>query len=354
MKSIFLETNRLLLKFTRADDFQNLMVLRSDPNVMRYIGDGTTHQASQVEHFLKTALAYQKRHGIGFCSVFEKDSGKFIGQAGLFHLGFDENKKDIEIAYRLLPDYWNKGYATELTKSLVHWGFTHLSVKKLVAAAHADNLASQQVLKKAGFVPIGTIRWYSNQDVLGFEIYKNDAIDLVPYNPHWPELARQEIQNVRVALPAYHVLDIQHVGSTAIPGLLAKPIIDIQVAVDSLAMIKQQAVDQLKILDYVYWDENPDPTRLFFVKGMPPYGEKREAHVHIVEATSAHWQNKLYFRDYLLAHPEARDAYAQLKHRLAQQYPYDREQYTQSKTLFVEEVLSQARLEFTLCEKKRH
>ncbi len=95
--------------------------------------------------------------------------------------------------------------------------------------------------------------------------------------PLGPTLAVQEIQNYGQALPSQHILDMQHVGSTAIPGLLAKPIIDIQIAVDSLLAVKTQAIESLKLLGYVYWDENPDPTRLFFVKGMPPFAlnEKR-------------------------------------------------------------------------------
>lgn len=344
MSALFLETERLVLKFPTVADFEDLLALRADPDVMRYIGDGSTHSAEQVESFLKRVLIpYQERHGIGFCSVFEKASGHFVGQAGLFHPGFDDTQPDIEVAYRLLPKFWGKGYATELAKALIHWGFTHLPVKKLVAAAHPNNYASQQVLKKSGFILIDTVRWYSGQDVIGFEIYKDDAIELVPYDPSWPTLGALEIQKLREILPIQHVLDIQHVGSTAIPGLLAKPIIDIQIAVDSLSAIKLQAISQLKTLGYAFWDENPDPTRLFFVKGMPPYGTKREAHVHIVEPASKHWQDKLQFRDYLLAHPKAAHDYAQLKQKLAEQYPYDREQYTQSKASFIADILRLAR-----------
>ena len=57
-------------------------------------------------------------------------------------------------------------------------------------------------------------------------------------------------------------------------------------------------------LGYEYWDKNPDPERMFFVKGMPPFGEKRTHHVHIVEPNSRHWREKILFRDYLIDHPE--------------------------------------------------
>lgn len=156
-------------------------------------------------------------------------------------------------------------------------------------------------------------------------------------------LAELEIKKLREILPAAHIIDIQHVGSTAIPGMLAKSIIDIQIAVDSLIAIKQVAIDRLQTQEYVYWDENPDTERMFFAKGMPPFGEKRTHHVHIVEPASQHWQGKILFRDYLITHPDIAHEYEQLKIELAQQYTYDREQYTQAKTAFINAILSKAR-----------
>ncbi len=168
----------------------------------------------------------------------------------------------------------------------------------------------------------------------------NDGIELVPYDPQWPEMAKTEIKILRAALPPNSILDIQHVGSTAIPGILAKPIIDIQIAVASLPAIKKIAIDTLKTLDYQYWAENPDPERMFFVKGMPPFGERRTHHVHIVEPSSKHWQGKIRFRDYLIVHPEAVREYEELKKELALQYTQDREKYTEEKSDFVNRILA--------------
>lgn len=173
---------------------------------------------------------------------------------------------------------------------------------------------------------------------------KNDCIELVPYNAEWLHMAKLEIENLRNILPRNHVLDIQHVGSTAIFGLSAKPIIDIQIAVDSLMGIKQTAIDLLKTLGYEFWYDNPDIERMFFVKGRPPLGEKRTHHVHIVEPSSKHWQGKILFRDYLIAHPETAQEYEQLKIKLAQQYTYDREMYTEAKTHFINSVLEKVKI----------
>src|SRR3989338_7201346 len=92
-------------------------------------------------------------------------------------------------------------------------------------------------------------------------------------------------------------------------------------------------------INYEYWADNPDKTRLFFVKGMPPYGEKRTHHVHIVELDSHHWRDKIAFRDLLRAHPDVAKEYEILKNDLAKRYRYDREKYTDEKADFIKKIL---------------
>lgn len=174
------------------------------------------------------------------------------------------------------------------------------------------------------------------------EISKLDSIELVNYQNEWPNIAAHEIVFLKSVLPMQHILDIQHVGSTAIPGMIAKPIIDIQIAVDSLSAIKPLAIDILQAHQYVYWAENPDPERMFFVKGMPPFGKKRTHHVHIYEPTCRHWREKILFRDYLIAHPETAQEYMALKKILAQKHTFDREKYTAAKTDFINAILAKA------------
>ncbi|MFO8544947.1 GrpB family protein [Legionella pneumophila serogroup 1] len=176
-----------------------------------------------------------------------------------------------------------------------------------------------------------------NNDVL-----EKDHIDIVAYNTEWPLLAKIEMAKLRASFPANSVIDLQHVGSTAIPGMAAKPIIDIQIAARSLEEMKVIAVPILQKLGYEYWEDNPDPERMFFVKGMPPYGNGRTHHVHIVETSSRHWKGRILFRDYLLSHSEAAEKYQQLKIKLARKYKYDREQYTDAKSEFINQILKLA------------
>ena len=168
-----------------------------------------------------------------------------------------------------------------------------------------------------------------------------DDVEIVDYDPRWPRLFDEEARRLRTVLDPSLIVGLEHFGSTAIPGLSAKPIIDILVAVRSLAAAQATFVEALRGLDYVYWADNPKKDRMFFVKGMPPYGSKRTHHVHVTEPQGAMWQ-RLVFRDYLRAHPEEAAVYERLKKRLAAEHPTDREAYTDAKTAYVDSVMRKA------------
>lgn len=167
--AIFLETKRLLLKISEPSELQEWVLLRQDPVVMKYIGDINTKEEVE-DFFFDVVIPYHKKHGLGFCSVFEKETGYFIGQAGLFHIGYDDSQVDIEVAYRFLKKFWGKGYATESANALIKFGFSNLLVKKLVGFAWLGNTASSQVLQKAGMHFVEKKLGDRNQEILRYEI----------------------------------------------------------------------------------------------------------------------------------------------------------------------------------------
>jgi GrpB-like predicted nucleotidyltransferase (UPF0157 family) len=171
-----------------------------------------------------------------------------------------------------------------------------------------------------------------------------DEIEIVEYDASWPRLFEEERAVLGRQLPADQVLAIAHGGSTAIPGLAAKPIIDIFVAVPSIEAAKATLVSVIEAAGYVYWAENPDLSRMFFVKGMPPYGERRTHHLHILEPGSEHWRRVFAFRDYLRNHPDEAQRYQQLKRDLALQHRSDREAYTRAKDAYVLAVVEMSRM----------
>jgi GrpB-like predicted nucleotidyltransferase (UPF0157 family) len=168
-----------------------------------------------------------------------------------------------------------------------------------------------------------------------------DEVEIVDYDPRWPLLFDEEARRLRAVLDPSPIVGLEHFGSTAIPGLSAKPIIDILIAARSLAAAQASFVEALRKLDYVYWADNPKKDRMFFVKGMPPFGSKRSHHVHVTEPQGEMWQ-RLAFRDYLRAHPEEAETYGRLKKRLAAEHQTDREVYTDAKSAYVAGVMRKA------------
>ena len=163
---------------------------------------------------------------------------------------------------------------------------------------------------------------------------------IADYNPQWPVQYEEEKERI-LGLIGHKVLGIEHVGSTAVPGLGAKPIIDIMVAVGHLADA-EECIELLPGIGYEYVppSEVGIPERRYFRKGTP---EVRTHHIHMVELTSDFWERLLLFRDFLRTHPDVAQQYYQLKKGLAAKYGSDREGYTEAKTSFIEPVVARAR-----------
>lgn len=162
------------------------------------------------------------------------------------------------------------------------------------------------------------------------------VVRLAPYTLEWHRRFEEEKALLQASIGQY-VLEIQHVGSTSIPGMTAKPIIDIAVAVESFEEATV-CIGPLDALGYEYRGEYGIPRRHYFVKGDP-----RTYHLHMNEIGSRAWENQVLFRDYLIAHPQLAEEYAALKVDLAQRHPTNREAYVDEKAPFIERVLRMAR-----------
>jgi GrpB-like predicted nucleotidyltransferase (UPF0157 family) len=167
------------------------------------------------------------------------------------------------------------------------------------------------------------------------------AGDLVPYDPHWPAMFEQEAVQLRRALGPIAVR-IDHHGSTAVPGLSAKPVIDIQVSVTNLHPLDVFG-KPLEALGYVHVPHADDAFCPFFHR---PSRWPHTHHVHVVRAGGDEERRTLAFRDYLRQHDDVAREYERLKHQLMMQiHPNDaasREAYAAAKTNFVERVVALA------------
>lgn len=172
-----------------------------------------------------------------------------------------------------------------------------------------------------------------------------EQVSIVPYDPNWPRMFAEERDHLLGSLPREMIGRIEHFGSTSIPGLAAKPIVDMMVEVRSLEETKSRIVPVLEAQGYDYFwrptrgDDGP-PFYAWFIKR--DAAGVRTHHIHMLEKDFEQWECLL-FRDYLVEHPEVAREYEALKLRLAGVYPNDRVAYTNGKTDFVVRVTQVAK-----------
>lgn len=169
---------------------------------------------------------------------------------------------------------------------------------------------------------------------------KRGTVKLVSYNPKLKGSFEREKKRLQKALGNL-VIGIEHVGSTAIPGVSAKPIIDIAIVMKSIKS-PDRLIKLLETVGYQYKQDDDVPGRLFFTKGPE---EKRTHYIHVIELGGKEWQNLILFRDYLLSHKQAILQYNELKNKLAKSYTLDRKAYTSGKDKFIKAILKKAQNE---------
>jgi len=162
-------------------------------------------------------------------------------------------------------------------------------------------------------------------------------VRIVPYDAVWPELFEKERGILEGLLAQWLVGPIEHVGSTAVPGLAAKPVIDIMAAVESLGA-SRPAISALEAVDYVYFPYQPEQKHWF----CKPSAVFRTHHLHLVPFGSRSWIERLAFRDFLRRDSVTAGEYAELKRQLATRYEFDREAYTEAKGPFIQRILKLA------------
>lgn len=165
-----------------------------------------------------------------------------------------------------------------------------------------------------------------------------EPVYIVPYDPSWPALFVKERARIEEAVGRW-VEDIEHVGSTAIPGLDAKPVIDVMAGLRSM-QDAERCIEPLVNLGYSYWAEGAQSHHRLFVKFTNVERIARTHNLHLVEIGRRYWKERLLFRDYLRDQPGVASEYARLKRELADLYRDDREAYTAAKTNFVFRVVN--------------
>lgn len=169
-------------------------------------------------------------------------------------------------------------------------------------------------------------------EALGLE---SGTVRVMSYDSTWPTLFVAEAERITRHLAEHNLrLALEHTGSTAVPGLAAKPILDMLAGYTD-AGAREKYIVALEDCGYTYRGEQGIAGRDFFRRGAP-----RSHHIHLTQIGSRFWRDHLAFRDHLRANPEAAAAYQELKYRLALRHPRNREAYIEGKTAFVHAILA--------------
>jgi len=147
-----IETKRLILRDLLPSDDEGMFQLDSNPEVHRFLGNNPIKTIQQARDYITLVRRQYEENGIGRWAAIEKSSGNFIGWAGLKFITEPENNhvRFHDVGYRLHPDYWHKGYATESTVASLNYGFEVLKLSEIIGTCHEENKASRRVLEKCG------------------------------------------------------------------------------------------------------------------------------------------------------------------------------------------------------------
>lgn len=163
-------------------------------------------------------------------------------------------------------------------------------------------------------------------------------VEVVSYNSNWKEMYKEESEKIKNILSDI-IIDIHHIGSTAIPEIKAKPVIDILVEVKDIETVDRYN-NKMEEFGYEVMGEYGIPKRRFFRKG----GNKRTHHIHIFQTGNEEIERHINFKEYLIALQDKAREYSKLKEKLANKYSYDVENYTNGKNDFIKEIDRKAKL----------
>jgi GrpB-like predicted nucleotidyltransferase (UPF0157 family)/GNAT superfamily N-acetyltransferase len=276
-------------------------------------------QMRREQYPLGQVLAFEGRENVGQLELTLREGGK-VGYVNLYYLR---------------PEYRGRGYG-KLLHEYVEMFFRPFDVQRLELRVSQSNARAIRFYEKLGF-EVAYEEEMRDHSVYRMRKEMRERVEIVPYDPAWSEAYERERQALVGALGG-EVAGIEHVGSTSVPGLSAKPIVDIQIGVAQ--MVPAQVFEErLQRLGYRQNPEADDPNRrLFYRKGVP-----RTHHLHIQPIGHGEYADRVLFRDYLRDHPEAVAAYERLKIELARRHGHDRQGYSEGKSAFIEEILQLAK-----------
>lgn len=348
-------TERLLIRAFELSDAKDILKVYSSPELQKYIDGKALSIMEDAENLIKR---YQGPHPfdnkLGVYAVVERSSNKVIGTALIVPLRDSEGNflDEVEVGYHINKEYWNRGYATEVSKGLIKYGFDEVGLSEIFALVLPENASSIRVLEKSGMYCEGETSEYYGEELLkykavpfslnariksfekhGIGLKRDNIVILKEHNPNWKQLFQAESHVLRQSLNMKS-LRLHHCGSTSISHICAKPIIDILGEVDDINDLDEKQV-VLEKLGYEYKGEYGLHGRRYCVLYNP---EKTHGfvHLHVYQCGHPSIYEHLYFCRYLEENLEDALEYQELKKNL-QSLP--RKDYSPAKTEFVTNIL---------------
>jgi GrpB-like predicted nucleotidyltransferase (UPF0157 family)/GNAT superfamily N-acetyltransferase len=261
--------------------------------------------------------------------------GDPAGLGGVRHL--DTDVAEVKSMY-LSPAHRGKGLARRLLAEL-----EAIARERGCRASRLDTSAyltdAVRLYRAAGYRAVPDYNANPKADLWFERSLEDEPIELSDYDRRWPDLFERERAALDAAIGVWATGGIHHVGSTAVPGLAAKPIVDILVGVEGLE-VSRACFESLASLDYLYAPYRSEEMHWL----CKPHPSRRTHHLHLVPSDSDRFADELRFRDRLRADPDTARAYAKLKDELAARFRDDREAYTDAKAEFIVEILAERQL----------
>ncbi|CAM4295507.1 GNAT family N-acetyltransferase [Bacillus subtilis] len=247
-----------------------------------------------------------------------RKNGKLIGV-----ISYEKNMHHLTICRLVVhPDGFRKGIGRALLQFVIDH---NEDAEKIEVVTAENNTPAVSLYTQAGFQKAETVKAAQGLLLSVFHLYPKRKVEVILYNEKWAECFDEEKERLKLVFGP-EIIAVHHIGSTSIPNMAAKPIIDMLIEVRSIEAVSQFD-EQMKANGYIPKGENGIAGRRYFQKG----GNKRTHHVHMYEQGNPAIDRHLLFRDYLRAHPNIAKEYAVLKKRLAAQHPDSINQYIQGK-----------------------
>ncbi|MFT4523256.1 MAG: ribosomal-protein-alanine N-acetyltransferase [Bacteroidia bacterium] len=155
--SVKVETKRFILRELVLEDANDMFELDSNSEVIKYLGNHPVKDVASSKEMIAFVQKQYRDNGIGRWAIIEKTTGNFVGWTGLkYETNLGEKKNYFDLGYRLKPEYWGKGIATETAMTSLKYGFEVMKLDEIFGAAHIENIASNKVLEKVGLSFVST------------------------------------------------------------------------------------------------------------------------------------------------------------------------------------------------------